>query len=594
MRKIIKLYRKLLSFLSKSERKDSFKLLGLIVLMALMDAIGVASIMPFMTIVTDQQSIQSNKVLNNLFTYFDFESPVNFIWFIGILVLVFLIIALGVKSYTNYKLLRFVAIQEYTIGSRLFEKYLTQDYTWHINNNSSELGKNILSEVSAVIGTAMIPMMNLISHGTITLAIILMLMYTDVMLSILVGLGLGSVYIVIYLVIKSYLERIGKERFESNSNRYFIVNEAFRAIKVVKIESLEKVFVERFKEPSLIFARNQSSAQILSMLPRYGMEAVAFGGIIVATLFLMNTTGGVITALPMLSLFAFAGYKIMPSLQAIFNAITQLKYTTETVENLYEDYNNLKINKKINKKSIQFKNDLMLKGVCFSYENNREILKQVSMKIKKNTYVTIIGKTGCGKSTLTDIIMGLIRPSSGCMYIDNKILDDELYPSWRSQIGYVPQQIALTDSTLLNNIALGEDDCNIDLRRVQEVVEISCLADVVKGFDNGLHSRIGEGGVKLSGGQKQRIGIARALYKNPTLLILDEATSAMDSKTESLILEAINKMKSLTTISVTHRLSTIKNCDKVFIIEDGSVVKSGPYYDVSRAECFKNISVETN
>jgi len=594
MKKIQELFRKLYSFLSREEKKEADKLLLLIIVMAILDAIGVASIMPFMTIVTDQQTIHSNMFINSIYKYMEFKSSIDFIWFMGVVVLSILLFSLVVKSYTNYKLLRFIANQEYTIGTRLLDKYLTQDYAWHINTNSALLGKNILAEVSAVIGAAMIPMMNLISHGAITIAIITMLMFTNVELSLMVGFGLGSAYIFIYFIIRKYLEEIGKERYVSNSKRFFVVSEAFKAIKAIKIESLEKVFLERFKQPSNKFAKSQSSAQILSLLPRYGMEAIAFGGVIIVTLYLLDSRGGLATSLPTLSLFAMAGYKIMPSLQAMFNAITQLKFTKETVNKLFKDYHQVKNIKNGIQKELKFESDIKLNSIDYSFNKEGSILNQVSMEIIKGTYVAIIGKTGCGKSTLIDILMGLLEPKNGEIYIDKVKLEEIYYRSWREKIGYVPQQIPLTDSTILKNILLGKNDEDMDEERIQEVIELSCLTEVIDSLENGLESEIGEGGIKLSGGQKQRIGIARALYKRPSILILDEATSAMDQKTESIVIENLKKIKDITIISITHRLSTIKDCDNIFIIENGVLVESGSYNQIKKTDFFNRISTDIN
>ena len=594
MKKIQELFRKLYSFLSREEKKEADKLLLLIIVMAILDAIGVASIMPFMTIVTDQQTIHSNMLINSIYDYMEFKSSIDFIWFMGVVVLSILLFSLVVKSYTNYKLLRFIANQEYTIGTRLLDKYLTQDYAWHINTNSALLGKNILAEVSAVIGAAMIPMMNLISHGAITIAIILMLMFTNVELSLMVGFGLGSAYIFIYFIIRKYLEEIGKERYVSNSKRFFVVSEAFKAIKAIKIESLEKVFLERFKQPSNKFAKSQSSAQILSLLPRYGMEAIAFGGVIIVTLYLLDSTGGFATSLPTLSLFAMAGYKIMPSLQAMFNAITQLKFTKETVNKLFKDYHQVKNIKNGIQKELKFESDIKLNSIDYSFNKEGSILNQVSMEIIKGTYVAIIGKTGCGKSTLIDILMGLLEPKNGEIYIDKVKLEEIYYRSWREKIGYVPQQIPLTDSTILKNILLGKNNEDMDEERIQEVIELSCLSEVIDSLENGLESEIGEGGIKLSGGQKQRIGIARALYKRPSILVLDEAMSAMDQKTESIVIENLKKIKDITIISITHRLSTIKDCDNIFIIENGVLVESGSYNQIKKTDFFNRISTDIN
>jgi ABC-type bacteriocin/lantibiotic exporter with double-glycine peptidase domain len=289
-----------------------------------------------------------------------------------------------------------------------------------------------------------------------------------------------------------------------------------------------------------------------------------------------------------------AGYKIMPSLQAMFNALTQLKFTKETVNKLYKDYHQVKNVENGIKKELKFESDIKLNSIDYSFDKEGPILNHVSMEIIKGTYVAIIGKTGCGKSTLIDILMGLLEPKNGEIYIDEVKLEEIYYRSWREKIGYVPQQIPLTDSTILKNILLGTNDEDMHEERIQEVIELSCLTEVIDSLENGLESEIGEGGIKLSGGQKQRIGIARALYKRPSILILDEATSAMDQKTESIVIENLKKIKDITIISITHRLSTIKDCDNIFIIENGVLVESGSYNQIKKTDFFNRISTDIN
>jgi ABC-type multidrug transport system fused ATPase/permease subunit len=575
------IFNKLLSFLDKNERNNALRLLLLILVMAAVDAIGVASIMPFMTLVTKPEVIFSNNFANFLYNFFDFKDENSFIWAAGVLVLFILCLTLLVKSYTNYK---------YEIGSRLFEKYLNQDYAWHLRHNSSDLVKNILSEVSGVIGGAMIPMMNLISHSAIASAIIIMLMYTETFISVYIGLGLMSAYVSVFYFLKSYLGKIGKERYSSNSDRFLVIKEAFGAIKPLKIESSEKQAVLKFRTPSYVFAQTQSTAQILSLLPRYLMEAVAFGGAIVITLALLESDVGVVSALPTISLFAFAGYKLMPSLQAIFNALTQLRFSNEAVEKLYFDYQSLKTDFLNTNEDVQFEKHIQLDNVSFSYEQKSlEVLKDVSIEVKKNSVVAIVGRTGCGKSTITDLILGLIRPTKGIIKIDAKELGDDNIGGWRRNIGYVPQEIFLRDASIIDNIVFGLPKDKINFDRIRQIMAMVCLDDLIAELPDGLQTQVGEDGIRLSGGQKQRIGIARALYRDAPLYIFDEATSAIDNSTESIILSNIISQADTTLIMVTHRLNTARRCSDIIFVNQQSQIYQGPFEELYKIEEFKDL-----
>jgi len=591
MKKIQELFRKLYSFLSREEKKEADKLLLLIIVMAILDAIGVASIMPFMTIVTDQQTIHSNMLINSIYKYMKFKSSIDFIWFMGVVVLSILLFSLVVKSYTNYKLLRFIANQEYTIGTRLLDKYLTQDYAWHINTNSALLGKNILAEVSAVIGAAMIPMMNLIPHGAITIAIITMLMFTNVELSLMVGFGLGSAYILIYFIIRNHLEDIGKERYVSNSKRFFVVSEAFKAIKAIKIESLEKVFLERFKQPSNKFAKSQSSAQILSLLPRYGMEAIAFGGVIALVFFLIIGKGGLNSSLlgeilPVLGLYTFSAYRIQPALQTVFTGFSAIRYGHDILNNIHKE---LSVTPEKDKNSldvdqlIAYKHHIKFHEIYFSYSKGLDyVIENINLQISPGSVLGIVGTTGSGKTTFIDILLGLLRPTKGDIIVDGLMINNKNLSAWQRMLGYVPQEIFLSDASVAENIAFGVPKEKIDFNRVMECARVAKAHDfIVNDLDNKYDSQVGLRGVRISGGQRQRIGIARALYRDPEIIVFDEATSALDSVTEQAVMSEIFSLSpKKTVIIIAHRISTIKDCDQILVFNKGNIVASGVYEDL--------------
>ena len=336
---------KILYLLSPSERKQASILLFMILIMAILDTIGVASILPFMAILTNPDLIDTNIFLIAIFDFFKkfgLEDKQQFLIALGFIVFGLLVTSLIFKAITNYFQLKFVHMRDYSIAKRLVEGYLHQPYTWFLNRNSAEFGKNILSEVSQVINSCIKPLMELIAKGTITLALILLLIYTDPMLALIVGSIIGSFYVFIFFFVKNILKKIGKQRFSNNQLRFSKLIEAFGAIKELKIRNLENKYIDQFSSAAQIFARSQASSQIIGQLPRYVLEAVSFGGIMLLILYLIRQSGNFNNALPIISLYVFAGYRLMPAVQQIYASFTNLTFINSALDRLYFDLKSLK------------------------------------------------------------------------------------------------------------------------------------------------------------------------------------------------------------------------------------------------------------
>ncbi len=577
-------FKKLIFLLNSTERKHAALLLILIIIMAILDMIGVASILPFMTVLTNPGLIETNLILKNLFqasSVFGVSSIEQFLFTLGVLVLILLILSLSFKAFTTYILIKFVQMREYSIGKRLIEGYLYQPYSWYLNQNSADLGKNILSEIQQLIASGMRPMMDLISKGMIAFALIILLILADPKLAFIVGIIIGGAYILIYYFVKKYLNRIGKERLYNNQLRFTSVSEAFGAIKEVKVGGLEKTYIKNFADSSKIFAQTQASSIVIGQLPRFILEAIAFGGILLIILYVMSKTGDFNNALPIISLYAFAGYRLMPALQQIYVAFTRLTFIGISLDKLHNDIKNLKILKNDKEqKIISLNKSIVLKNICYNYPGStRTILKNINMKINAKTIVGLVGPTGSGKTTIVDIILGLLTIQKGSLEVDGKIINQQNLRSWQDSIGYVPQNIFLADASISANIAFGIEKANINQEAVEKVSKIANLHEfVVDELPEKYQTEIGERGVRLSGGQRQRIGIARALYHDPKILILDEATSALDNQTEKAVMDAVNNLgKDITVILIAHRLNTVKRCDKVFLLEKGIIKNEGSF-----------------
>ena len=412
-------------------------------------------------------------------------------------------------------------------------------------------------------------------------SIITLLVFTNPKLAIIVGFSLGTSYIIIFYFIKNYLNKIGKLRFISNELRFRSVTEAFGAVKEVKIGGLEQIYSKRFSEPAFIYAKTQSSAHVFAQFPRFILEAVAFGGILLIILFMMRQSGNFNSTLPIISLYVFAGYRLMPALQQIYSAFTQLTFVGPALNKLYDDIRKLKTfdeKKKIS--TLEFNKNIILNNVNFNYPNSsRTTLKNINLTISKNSSVGFVGATGSGKTTTVDIILGLLKAQEGTLEVDEQIITENNIRSWQKNIGYVPQHIFLSDDTVSSNIAFGIKSENISKESVEKASKIASLHNfVMEELPSQYETKIGERGVRLSGGQRQRIGIARALYHNPQILILDEATSSLDNQTEKAVIDAVNKLKHVRTIiMIAHRLTTVRNCDNIFILEKGELKHQGSF-----------------
>ena len=583
----MQIFKKLLFLLTPHERKRAGLLLVMILIMALLDMIGIASILPFMAVITNPGLVETNYILNYMFqasNIFGVENNQQFLFALGVFVFVILIISLVFKALTNYAQLRYIQMREYSISKRLVEGYLHQPYSWFLGRHSADLGKTILSEVAQVVGGGLRPLMELIAKGVVSIVIIILLILTNPKLALIASISLGGAYGLIFYFIRGFLNRIGKKRLESNQLRFMALSDAFGAIKEVKVGGLEKTYVKHFSDPGKIFALTRSSSQIISKLPRYFLEAIAFGGILLIILYMMVQTGSFNNALPILSLYVFAGYRLIPALQTIYSSITELAFVSPSLDKLHEDIKNLKpFNENQDQGVLSFNKAITLKNIYYNYPNeSRTALKDINLSIPAKTIVGLVGATGSGKTTTVDIILGLLETKKGTLEVDGKVITNQNSRSWQRSIGYVPQHIYLSDDTVAANIAFGVGLKDINQADVEKAVKIANLHEfVMDELPKQYQTTIGERGVRLSGGQRQRIGIARALYHKPQVLILDEATSALDSQTEKAVMDAVNNLsKNITIILIAHRLSTVKKCDQIFLLEKGQLKDQGTFKEL--------------
>lgn len=580
---------KLVGILTPKEKRNAFFLVLIIFLMALIDALGVASIMPFMAALASPQTIQENSMLAQAYQYLNFSDINSFLFFLGLLTLILLIGGQTFRAFVLYRQVKFAMMCEYAISKRLLDCYLNQPYEWLLNRNSSELGRTLLSEIGTVIGGGLMPLISLITQCALTVTLIILLIIVDPILAALIGGVLGGIYLAVYIVSRRFITRIGIERNKANQGRFSVVSEAFGAFREAKMFGLESVFVDRFSISAEIYAQHQLSSTVVSQLPRYVLEATAYGGIMMLLLGLMSDDeGGLAKVLPVVSLYAFSGYRLLPALQQIYSSLSQLRFIGPALEIVSDDLVNLKNDKYVRDEvtPINIKESIQLNNVWFRYSGSSStLLKNFNFKVQAYKTIGIVGPTGGGKSTIINIILGLLEPQKGELTVDGLKVNRKNRWIWQQSIGYVPQQIYLSDDSIAANIAFGVDSSIIDQEALIRASKAANLHEfIIKELSNGYNTMIGERGVRLSGGQRQRIGIARALYRSPQVLIFDEATSALDGVTENAVMEAVTNLKNkITIIIVAHRLTTLRKSDEIFIIDKGQIVAHGAYDELSKS-----------
>ena len=578
---------KIIFLLTPNERRKAYLLLIMILIMALLDLIGVASVMPFIAILSNPDIIETNKFIFSSFIFlkeFGIETKQQFLFTAGLLVFVLLLFSLSFKALTVYAQMRFSHMREYSIGKRLIEGYLRQPYSWFLSRNSSDLGKNILSEVNEVISSGIAPMMILIAHSAVTFAIMSLLIFVDYKLALTTFFTLSIAYGIIYKLNRKLLKSIGQQRVNANLSRFTAVSEAFGAIKALKVAGLESVYIQRFAEPANKYSRNQASVVAIQQIPRYGIEAIAFGGMILVVLYIIARGDTFTNAIPIIALYAFAGYRLMPALQAIYGSSTKLRFVGPALDVLHFHLKNLSSEVKFETKEVlDFKFLLKLQNIDYYYPNTSDpALRSINIEIPVGSTIGFVGSTGSGKSTTLDIILGLLEPNSGFLEIDNKKIIKQNKIAWQKLIGYVPQHIYLADDTVAANIAFGIESKNIDYKAIEQAAKIANIDEFIKNdLPHKYKTKVGERGIRLSGGQRQRLGIARAVYNKPKVLILDEATSALDNLTEKNVIKALQNIdKEVTIIMVAHRLSTVKKCDKIYFFKNGKIKNHGSFEEL--------------
>ena len=575
--------RKLKVLLSRQEKIQLAMLACLVCAAAIFETLGVASILPYMSLLTMPDSELSQRVFGYATRLTGETARDQLVIYVGCAVLVGVVFGTLLSGLSTWYALRFSMIRIHAMSQRILISYLGRDYEFFIQRNSSSLLKSLLSEVGNVVGGVMTPLIQMSTRIIVVVLLATLLFIINFKVAaISVGVFLG-IYVSIYVFTRRTLSRLGAESVAANDARYQTLSELFSGIREVKLWNKEKYYFSLFSRASEHFADMNSRSQLIALVPRYALEILAFGGMVIVTIVLASTGQNFSNYIPLLSLYAAAGYKLLPSLQQVFVNLSAIRFSAASLNALVEESKTwLLADAGLQQTMLKgperhLNREIRFEDVTYCYPGSDEVaVGPLNLSIPAFCTTGIVGASGAGKSTLLDLMLGLLQPSTGRIFVDDQVLNSESRQNWAAVVGYVPQSIYLTDGTVAENIAFGTPSDDIDLVAAAAAARAAQVYDVIDALPEKFQTRLGERGLRLSGGQRQRIAIARALYRNPEILIFDEATSALDSETEEAVMEAVRSLAHQKTIViVTHRHSTLRDCEWIYSLEGGKLVKAG-------------------
>lgn len=563
--------KKLNFLITKRQRRTLILLSFLIFFGMVLESFGLGIIIPAISIVIDPDFFTKSEELNFFLKYVEFSQKEFAFFFLGLVAVIYFFKSIFL-IYLNYRQNKFLANLNANLTNSLFNKYITLPYSFHLNSNSGVLIKNIQIEVNYLSGFCN-GLVTFFTELFLIIAIVITVVFIEPVGAITMALFLGISSSVFFLLTKKRISIFGNERQKMDSIISKFALEGLNGIKDLKVFGRTKYYLDIFKKAVFKRAIPSHKRSTLSQIPRYFLELiVVFGLVFFIAIMIFNekSTPEIITTL---GVFVAASFRLLPSINRVIVSLQSIRFLKPSLDIIFNEMKleSLSISAKP-KKNLQFDSDIIIKDLSFKFSSDLPIiLNNINFKIEKGKTVGFKGPSGCGKSTLVDLIIGLHYPTKGQIKVDGQSIHDNI-EDWQKKIGYVPQEIFLTDDNIINNIAFGIKKEDVDIKKVEQALKSANLDDFVNKLENGLRTNVGEHGVQLSGGQKQRLGLARALYHNPEILILDEATASLDSLTERNVMKAIISMKGTKTILiVAHRLSTLDGCDVIYNIKEGEV-----------------------
>ena len=569
--------KKLSYILNKRDKAYLMGLLVMIIIGSFLELMGVTIFMPFINIIMEPSMVETNAILNYFYELFSFNDANQYLIAIAcviIFIYIFKNVFISIEKNAIYKYSYNV---QRKISTKLLYSYMHEPYTFHLNKNVAELQRS-MQEDTDLFARGMIHIMEMVAEIAVCCAIGVYLFIVSRSITVIVIVLLLICLAVFTYISKRYSKNLGKQSQVYKGNIYKWMNQSLGGIKEIKVLNREPYFIETYDMYFGKYIRGLRISCLIRILPKYVIETVCMTGLLIAVIFKMLLgQKEVIEFIPQLAVFAVAAFRLLPSVGKINEHLATVLYAVPSLDLIYHDLKEveeLNVSEKKNAGDWKFKNVLKIRNVSYHYPDSEEnVLDQVTFEIERGRSVAFIGPSGAGKTTMVDIILGLLQPQYGKIYADDMDIEKNI-ELWQKEIGYIPQTIYLSDDTIRNNIAFGIKEEEIDENAVIDAMKKAQLFDFVDNLPEGLDTVVGERGIRLSGGQRQRIGIARALYHNPEVLVLDEATSALDNDTEAAVMEAIDNLQGTKTIIIiAHRLTTIRNVDTIFEVSGGKVTE---------------------
>ena len=565
--------------LNHNQKKYAIFLFILMFLAMILESLSIGIILPLISI------LLKGEIDTSFFSYFFVFGTLtgkNLVYIgLSVTLIIFLIKSLSLV-FNLWQQTKFLRNLQFELTNRLFEYYLKSDYIFFLQNNSAHLYRNLTDLTSTFVSYIKASMVFL-GEIIVFIGIAFVLFYVDFLGTTIILFSVGIVSFLIYVLTIEKISLLGEQRniVGGELNKHLL--QGMASAKDVKILDREADLIHQVDKNLFKHTRLIQIIQFITGLPRFSFEILMVCTFSALIFVMIDAKKEMIDIIQYLGVFAVASFRIVPSASRILSSYQHIKYIEPSVKILLQEFDS-KDNSYMKRDylpkdlstPLKFQKEINIINLSFSYPTRKEfLLSKISLTIKKGDFVGVIGETGSGKSTLINLLTGLLKPTEGKVEVDELNINENL-KGWHKKIGYVPQSVYLTDDTIRKNIAFGLLEDNIDNNLVQQAVEKASLSQFLDSLPNGLETIVGEKGIRLSGGQQQRIGIARALYRDPEILILDEATSSLDQSTEKAIVESINFLKrKKTLIIITHRLSTVKNCDKIFCVDKGKIIKQG-------------------
>ena len=564
-------------------RADKFKLVGLVVLMiigSVLELLAVAVFNPFIEVMMQTSSIADDSFLQFFFQHTNIDSVEGYLIALSFIIAVIYVVKNVYLTFEQNAILSFSYRTRMNLATRLLTTYMNEPYTFHLSKNIAEMQRCLQTDTSQFM-SLINSCLQLAVEFVTCLALGVYLFHTSHSITVLIGLLLGLCVFIFFIISKKVSSKLGRQNEFYNAKLFQWINQSLGGIKEVKILQREKYFIDSYRTNYKKVIWGARVNELLAAVPKYIVETVAIVGLVLAIIVkLLFGHGALETIVPQMAVFAVAAFRLLPSVGKINAYVNNVMYTKASLDMIYQDLCEIEKNKPIEvewegkTENWKFMKGVFAEHITYHYpDSDTEVLHDITLKIPKGKTVALIGPSGAGKTTLADIILGLLPPVSGVVRMDDKNVYENLR-SWRQKLGYIPQSIYLSDDTIRNNVAFGIYEEQIDEDAIWKALEKAQLKEFVQGLEKGLDTYVGDRGVRLSGGQRQRIGIARALYHDPEILVLDEATSALDSSTEQAVMESIESLQGLKTmVIIAHRLTTIKNADLIYEVVEGKVIQ---------------------